>query len=116
MARYRLLAQHYAGLGLLEAGQIITEGVEVPNGFAPTPYCEPLDQDAANKFFAQGVKLPGLIRSVWERVSIPPPVTFWKPDPNAAPGNPNRQFILSGPFGVGLGFAQIGVVGTGAAP
>lgn len=118
MAKYRLLADHVvniAGGSLLQAGSIVTEGVEVPVGFIPTPYCDPLDQDGANKLFAAGVKLPGLIRSPWSYISAP--TCRWIPNPNpTAPGNPYREYVLSGPLGVGLGFQQVGVVGTGQAP
>jgi hypothetical protein len=117
MAKYRLLADHYAGGALLQAGSTIVEGVDVPTGWAPTPYTEPLDQDAANKFFAQGVKLPGLLRPQFVGVSIPPPTCKWIPNPNPTGGplNPYREWILAGPLGVGLGSQQIGVVGTGQA-
>jgi hypothetical protein len=94
---------------LRRANTIITEGIDVPSGWVPSNMCEPLDQDGANKFFQAGVRLPALIR-------VQPPQCYWKPDPNAAPGNPYRQWVLNGPFGASLGFQQIGVVGTGQAP
>ena len=109
MARYRLLGPHFINTGYVEANTIITEGIDVPSGWVPSNMCEPLDQDGANKFFQAGVRLPALIR-------VQPPQCYWKPDPNAAPGNPYRQWVLNGPFGASLGFQQIGVVGAGQAP
>jgi hypothetical protein len=117
LAKYRLLADHFvggAGGRFLQGGSIVTEGVEVPTGWVPTPYCDPLDMDGVNKFYGAGVKLPGLIRTVWNGLTIQPPVTRWIADPNASPGNPYRQFVLTG-LGASLPFAQFGNSG-GQAP
>jgi hypothetical protein len=76
----------------------------VPTNCPPNAYFEPLDADALAKFYAAGPWLPG--GSVPIRVGQA--VTRWVVDPNAAPGNPYRQFVLTG-LGAGLPFMQLGV-------
>lgn len=119
MATYRLLADHFVNNAFLPAGSIVGDtggGAQLPSGYVPTPYMDPLDSDGARKFFNAGVRLPGLIRTQWTGVNIAPPITKWVPNPNAAPGNPYREYVLTG-LGAGLGFAQVmGGASTGAAP
>ena len=89
MAQYRLLADHFVNNVFLPAGSIVSDsggGAQLPNGWVPTPYCDPQDADGAQKFFNAGVKLPGLIRSHWAGVSIAPPTTRWVPNPNPTGG------------------------------
>jgi hypothetical protein len=113
VARYRLLADHVvAGASgtYLTAGSIVSDsaGAQLPSNFIPTPYCDPLDTDAVNKFYLAGPGLPGLGLLIprWVGVSVPPPVTRWVPNPNpTAPGNPYREYVLTG-LGAGLPFAQ----------
>ena len=54
MAPYRLLTDHYIGGVYLQAGTTVTEGVEVPSGWLPSIATDPIDNDAINKFFAEG--------------------------------------------------------------
>ena len=121
MAQYRLLADHFVNNAFLPAGSIVSDtggGAQLPNGWVPTPYCDPQDADGAQKFFNAGVRLPGLIRSQWTFVNIAPPTTKWVPNPNptGGAGNPYREYVLTG-LGAGLGFAQVmGGASTGAAP
>jgi hypothetical protein len=79
----------------LPAGAVVNEGAEVPVGFIPGPSCEPLDADAANKFWAAGPFIPAI------DLFVARPATFWLAVPGTA--NPNRLYSLTGPLGVGLG-------------
>ena len=93
----------------LQAGSVVTDtghGAQLPNGFVPTSYCDPLDADAVTKFYNAGPQIPRLIRAQWTGVPVGPPVTYWKPDPNASPGNPSRQYVLTG-LGAALPFLQL---------
>jgi hypothetical protein len=124
MARYRFLQDCVDRNGIYyQAGTIASTadvGGTLPTNFIPPPAVEPLDQAAANAFFAAGVKLFSLIRPQWTGIPVTPPTCKWIPNPNptGGPTNPYREWILAGPLGAGLGFAQIGGVGvgTGQAP
>ena len=56
MAQYRLLTDHYVGGSYLQAGSVVSDepNVELPSNWIPTPACDPIDEDAINKFFAAG--------------------------------------------------------------
>ena len=57
MASYRLLAQHYIGTRLLEAGEVVSDvgvGAALPSDWPPTLGCDPLDADAVEKFWLIG--------------------------------------------------------------
>src|SRR5262245_30995536 len=54
MASYRLISDHYVNGGLLWAGSIVSEGVEIPVGWRPTLACDPQDSDGLQKFFDAG--------------------------------------------------------------
>ena len=80
MATYRLLEDHFvarAGGTFLSAGAVVTTGVELPNGWVPTPNVDPLDSDAVNTFYEQGPVQPGLVRMQWSTIAVPPPTTYW---------------------------------------
>jgi hypothetical protein len=102
MASYRLLAPHFVGSRYLEADSVVVEGVDIPVGWVPSLSVDPLDGDAAQKFWNQ---LPGPLLSdsefAWpggsrfSNVSKPAPVTYWKKIDN-------DTFILTG-LGASLG-------------
>lgn len=115
MARYRALQDIDLGGNWpqVQAGTILTDQPPVPNipvGWSPPAAAEPLDGPALTAFYNAGVQFVGLIRSQWNGINIVPPVTFWKVDPTAAPGNPYRQFVLAGPLAAGLPMVQL--IGT----
>ncbi len=84
----RKLALRASGLDLAVVGNI-------PSGWVPPAAVDPLDTDAVTAFYNAGP----LIRS---RTGIGVgPVTRNGFDPNATPGNPYRQFVLTG-LGAGL--------------
>jgi hypothetical protein len=106
MATYLLCADHAFG-DVVPAGTVVsdqpgTPGTQqIPVGWIPTPYCDPLTSDAVANVYAVGVQLPG--GSVPLKIV---PKTRWVVDPNGGSGNPYRQFVLSG-LGVGLPFQQL---------
>jgi hypothetical protein len=80
MATYRLLEDHFVGRAggtLLQAGQVVTTGVELPAGWVPTPNVDPLDTDAVNAFYAVGPVMPGPVRAQWSTIAVPAPTTYW---------------------------------------
>lgn len=101
---YRLLVKHYLYGYYYEAGTIITEGVEVPIGWVPTPACEPLNTLAIQAFWNAGPRL-GVERSqdfypfVGQYVSVFRPQTGPRPIPAIywaqVPGT-NNTYILTG--------------------
>lgn len=112
MATYRALADIDLGKNWpqVQAGTILTDQPPVPNipvGWSPPGAVEPLDAGAVTAFWNAGVQFPGgPIRPQWSGVSISPPTTKWIVDPAASPGNPYRQYVLSG-LGAGLGMVQL---------
>ena len=107
MATYLLCADHAFG-SVIPAGTVVSDqpgtagAQQIPPGWIPTPYADPLTVDAVANFAAAGVQLPGgsvLLKTV--------PATRWIVDPNAGPGNPYRQYVLSGPLGVGVPMQQL---------
>jgi hypothetical protein len=85
MASYRLLAPHFVGDRYFEADSIVVEGVDLPLGWIPSLSVDPLDADAAQKFWNQ---VPGPMLSDsefawpggsrWSIGSKPAPATYWK--------------------------------------
>jgi hypothetical protein len=111
MATYRALQDIDLGKnwGPVLAGTILTDQPPVPNipvGWVPPAAVDPLDTGAVTAFWNAGVQLLGLVRQQWNGINVVPPVTFWKVDPAAGPGNPYRQFVLAG-LGAGLGMVQL---------
>ena len=109
MAIWKALSDLYIdAFGLLPTGTVFSDlpGDQVPQGcptaYVPTPYMEPLNADAVAQFWAAGVQLPG--GSVPLRLGRP--ATMWVVDPAAGPGNPYRQYVISGPLGAGLPMQQ----------
>ena len=88
-AQYRLLCPHYINGVVMVADDIVTEGVDVPNGWVPTLACDPLNTNAVNAFYAAGPRnaaheanstFGGAIWGTW-RNGAPPPapaMTFWQ--------------------------------------
>jgi hypothetical protein len=79
----------------------------VPTNYPPNAYFEPLDADALAKFYIAGPYLPG--GSVPIRVAQA--ATRWVPYAGAPPGNPYRQFSLTG-LGLALAPLQLAVNGA----
>jgi hypothetical protein len=108
MATYKLCADHvFPGSVFVPAGTIVSDlpGGVLPPAFPPTPYMDALDADAVTQMAAAGVQLIG---SCVRMSSVP--VCRWVTDPNAGPGNPYRQYVISGPLGVGQMMQQL--IGT----
>jgi len=107
MASYLLCADHAIG-SLIPAGTVVSDqpgtpgAAQIPVGWVPTPYADAQDADGVANMYAAGVQLPG--GSVLLKIV---PKCRWVPDPNGGPGNPFRQFVLSGPLAVGLAFQQL---------
>jgi hypothetical protein len=107
MASYLLCADHAFG-SVIPAGTVVSDqpgtagAQQIPVGWPPTPYADPLDAGGVANMYSAGVQLPG--GSVPLKIV---PKCRWVVDPNAGPGNPYRQFILSGPLAVGLPFQQL---------
>jgi hypothetical protein len=109
MATYLLCADHAFG-DVVPAGTVVSDqpgtpgAVQIPGGWIPTPYCDPLDAGAVANMYAAGVQLPG--GSVMLKIV---PKCRWVPNPNAdgGPTNPYREYILSGPLAAGLAFQQL---------
>jgi hypothetical protein len=89
-ASYRLLCPHYINGIMLVADDIVTEGVDVPNGWVPTLACDPLNSDAVNAYYAAGPRslayeanptFGGAIWGTWRNGAIPPApaTTHWVP-------------------------------------
>lgn len=54
-AQYRLLADHYLPSGAsVSAGTVITEGVDVPMGWIPSPSVDPQNAQAIQAFWNAG--------------------------------------------------------------
>jgi hypothetical protein len=105
VARYRLCADHvFPGSVFVPAGTIVSDepGGQLPPRYQPTPYMDALDLDAVAQVAAAGVQLIG---SCVRMSSVP--ACRWVTDPNAGPGNPYRQYVISGPLGVGLPMQQL---------
>jgi len=112
MATYRALQDIDLGKnwGQVQAGTILTDQGPVPNipaNWSPPAAVDPLDGPAVTAFWNAGVQLLGLVRQQWNGINVAPPVTFWKVDPTAGPGNPYRQFVLAGPLGAGMPMKQL---------
>lgn len=83
-AQYRLLIDHYLpGDVLTPAGTTVTEGVQIPVGWVPTPSSEPLNASAIQAFWnagPQGLKdaEPGRDR-FWTGLAyrLAPPLVYW---------------------------------------
>jgi hypothetical protein len=84
VAKYRLLADHYVGNNYLEAGAIVTTGVELPIGWVPSLSVDPLDSDAVLAMFngVPGQLLPEVFAwpggSRFSNVDKPAPSTYWQ--------------------------------------
>jgi hypothetical protein len=79
-ARYNLLRPHYLRSGWADAGTIVTEGFEIPNGWIPTLAVDPLNTDAVNAFYAAGPRDGGIYEdtNLWPGgFPIIKPVTSW---------------------------------------
>ena len=114
MSLYRFLADHSVGPFYFQAGTTAStadDGGLLPVGWVPTGGCEPLDASAVAAFFAAGPQFGWPIRQQWSGIGVPRPVTYWVPRPDAAAGNPYREYVLVG-LGAGLGFAQYGMNGA----
>src|SRR4029077_1596369 len=87
----------------IPAGSIVSDepGGQLPSGYIPTPYMDPLDADAVSKFAAAGIQLPGSCCRLMRT-----PATRWVVDPNATAGNPYRQYVMTG-LGAGLPMRQL---------
>lgn len=108
MASYRLLQDHHVGGAHLHAGSVISDGPGglLPKDWHPTAHVDPLDDAAVQAFWNAGVQLPGLMRGQWTGAHVAAPKTYWVPNPNAAPGNPYREYVLIG-LGASLPHRQI---------
>jgi hypothetical protein len=108
MATYKLCADHvFPGSVFVPAGTIVSDepGGVLPPGYEPTPYMDCQDADAVTQMAAAGVQLIG---SCVRMSSVP--ICRWIIDPAAGPGNPYRQYVISGPLGVGQPMQQL--IGT----
>jgi len=52
--QYRLLEPHYINNQVFAVGAVLTEGVELPEGWIPTLAVDPLNNDAVKAFYAAG--------------------------------------------------------------
>lgn len=77
-ARYLLLEDHYINNALLVAGQTVTEEVEIPAGWIPTPNVDPLNTPAVTAFYSVGPTDLGLVRQQFQPIFVPKPITYWK--------------------------------------
>jgi hypothetical protein len=116
MALYRSLQDLAVGGAVIQAGTIFTDGNSqggpqiVPSNWVPaTPAVEPLDADAAAKFFAAGPYPPGLVRGQFSNTPVPPPACYWKA------AGPNNQWQLTG-IGASLGIKQMFIGQGGRLP
>jgi hypothetical protein len=105
-ASYRLLQDHFINNVLLLAGQIVTEGIELPLAWKPTSAVDPINSDGVAAVWnlgpISGAAAPVLIRQQWDGIPIAAPVTFWKPFQSP---NVNNLWVLTG-NGTGLGPRQ----------
>jgi len=87
LATYRLLADHYVGQQLLEAGSVVSDGPGgvLPPSWIPTLACDPLDVDATNKFFAAGPTL-AMFSAEHGSLSVALNGNRWSGKPVAGPG------------------------------
>jgi hypothetical protein len=87
-AQYRLLCPHYLNGVMMVADDIVTEGVNVPNGWVPTLACDPLNSAAVSAYYAAGPRstayeanptFGGAIWGTWKNGGFPPapPATSW---------------------------------------
>ena len=90
MSKYRLLADHYVGDRLLEAGSIVSTGVELPVGWVPSLAVDPIDGEGTQAFFdagptgAVGSAEHGALSTVfngnrWTGVNVAAPNVYWEP-------------------------------------
>jgi hypothetical protein len=109
MATYFALADIIGpGGSYITAGQTFTDA-NAPGWIPATPMLDPLDAPAVQAYWAVGPQLPGLIRTQFVGNSVRQPITYWIPNPNPTlPGNPGREYVLTGPIAaaLGLGFQQ----------
>ena len=112
MSSYRFLQDHsIAGLYYQAGSTASTQDVggTLPAGWVPSGQVDPTDGPAVSAFWSAGVQLLGLVRAQFNGINVAPPVTFWKVDPAAGPGNPYRQFVLAG---LGAGMPMVQLIGT----
>jgi hypothetical protein len=85
---------------LLPADTIVSDvqpGGQLPAGWVPSAYCDPLDPDAVSKFYAAGPQFAQIGSTL-----VQPAQTYWIRDPSQPASNPYHQYIL-----VGLGAASM---------
>jgi hypothetical protein len=100
-ALYKLLRPHYLQYWR-DAGELIFEGVDIPNGWVPTLSVDPLNTAAVNAFYAAGPRDGGIYEdtNLWPGgFPVIKPATSW----HIIPGTPFWQayWALSG-LGVSL--------------
>lgn len=83
-AVYRLLADHYLASGYAPAGTVVTEGLQIPNGWIPTTASEPQNAQAIQNFWNAGPQAQKDAESGRDRFwsgaalfSQVPPVIYW---------------------------------------
>lgn len=87
---------------MFPAGSVVSDvGGQLPAGFVPSAYMDPLDTDAVTKFYAAGPQFRPVSGTLAQ-----PAVTYWVPDPSQPASNPYFQFVLTG-LGAGSPFAQL---------
>src|SRR5262245_48454435 len=77
---YRFLKDHYVDEEFIPAGEVR----EMFTPWVPTSDVEPMDNAAVSVFYQVGPQLSGCIRTHFDMIGIPAPVTYW--DSTATPG------------------------------